>query len=90
MLRLVRGLCRQGGWSRLLTDALVWRIEAENPSVTVDVLFETKPIIRSGASDLGCSSILFYLGLARHARTITCHALAGDYAPWLTANLHLK
>lgn len=86
---LVRGLARavQG---RLVTDALVWRIEEGKSALTVDVKIGPKSV-RYEAQKLIWAAPAFLLPhvwpqLPTALRTA---ALAGDYAPWLTANLHL-
>ena len=87
---LVRGLADKAA-GRVLTDALVWRIEAGKSSVTVDVLFETKTV-RIEAEQVIWAAPAFVLPRVWPAmpEQLRAVALAGDYAPWLTANLHLS
>jgi phytoene dehydrogenase-like protein len=87
---LVRGLARHAA-GRIVTDALVWRIEEQKQNLAVDVLIGEKTV-RYEARQLIWAAPAFLLprvwtnlpGALREA------ALAGDYAPWLTANLHLR
>ncbi len=87
---LVRCLARHAE-ERILTDALVWRVQPEKSIVAVDVFFGAKTV-RYEAQRLIWAAPLFLLprvwpncpGDLRQA------ALAGDYAPWLVANLHLS
>ena len=86
---LVRGLARHAA-GRILTDALVWRIEEGKSNVAVDVLFGSKTV-RIEARQLIWAAPAFLLprvwpGLPGELKAA---ALAGDYAPWLIANLHL-
>ncbi|HSG22641.1 MAG TPA: NAD(P)-binding protein [Azonexus sp.] len=87
---LVRGLARKAT-GRILTDALVWRIEEGKSTVAVDVLFGAKTV-RFEARQLIWAAPAFVLprvwpGIPGELKAA---ALAGDYAPWLTANLHLS
>ncbi|MBK8890394.1 MAG: FAD-dependent oxidoreductase [Dechloromonas sp.] len=86
---LARGLARQAA-GRILTDALAWRIEEGKSSVAVDVLqgakttrIEARQVIWAAPAFVLPRIWLAMPGELKHA------ALAGDYAPWLTANLHL-
>jgi glycine/D-amino acid oxidase-like deaminating enzyme len=86
---LVRGLA-QKSVGRILNNALVWRIEEGKSNATVDVLFGAKTI-RIEARQLIWAAPAFVLprvwpAIPGELRTA---ALAGDYSPWLTANLHL-
>ncbi|AXS81563.1 NAD(P)/FAD-dependent oxidoreductase [Dechloromonas sp. HYN0024] len=87
---LVRGLAKRAG-SRVLTGALAWHVEEQKSSVMVDVLVGEKTV-RYQASQLIWAAPAFVLprvwpGIPGDLRSA---ALAGDYAPWLTANLHLS
>lgn len=86
---LVRGLARTAG-QRLLTGALVWRIEEGKTAVAVDVLFGEKSV-RYEARQVIWAAPAFVLPRVWPAMPgdLKAAALAGDYAPWLTANLHL-
>lgn len=86
---LARGLARRAA-ERILTDALVWRIEEGQSAVAVDVLFGAKTI-RFEARHLIWAAPAFILPHVWPAipNRLKSAALAGDYAPWLTANLHL-
>ncbi len=87
---LMRGLARHAE-GRLLAGALVWRIDEGKAGVAVDVLRDGKTV-RIEAKRLIWAAPAFVLprvwpaipGALRDA------ALAGDYAPWLVANLHLS
>jgi len=86
---LARGLARRAG-ERVLTGALAWRVEDGKAQVSVDALFGDKTI-RFVASQLIWAAPAFVLprvwpGIPGDLKAA---ALAGDYAPWLTANLHL-
>ena len=87
---LVRGLARHAE-GRIPTDALVWRIGEGKANVAVDVLFGAKAV-RIEARQVIWAAPAFLLprvwpGLPDELKAA---ALAGDYAPWLTANLHLS
>lgn len=86
---LARGLARRAE-GRILTNALVWRIEEGKSNATVDVLFGTKTI-RIEARQIIWAAPAFVLPRVWSAMPgeLKAAALAGDYAPWLTANLHL-
>ncbi|MER2506463.1 MAG: FAD-dependent oxidoreductase, partial [Azonexus sp.] len=86
---LARGLARQAA-GRILTDALAWRIEEGKSSVAVDVLQGAKTI-RIEARQVIWAAPAFVLPRIWLAMPgeLKLAALAGDYAPWLTANLHL-
>ena len=87
---LARGLARHAA-GRIVTDALVWRIEEGKATVAVDVLLGTKTV-RFAARQLIWAAPAFVLPHVWPAMPgeIKAAALAGDYAPWLTANLHLS
>ncbi len=87
---LARGLAR-GAAGRVLTDAVVWRIEEGKSTVAVDVLFGAKTV-RIEAQQLIWAAPAFVLPRVWPAMPgeLKAAALAGDYAPWLTANLHLS
>lgn len=87
---LVRALAEKAA-GRVLTDALVWRIETGKANVTVDVLFGAKTV-RIEARQLIWAAPAFVLPRIWPAMPgeLRAAALAGDYAPWLTANLHLS
>ena len=86
---LARGLAQKAA-GRILGDALVWRIEEGKSSVAVDVLAGAKTI-RIEARQLIWAAPAFVLPRVWGAvpGELKAAALAGDYAPWLTANLHL-
>lgn len=86
---LVRGLARHAA-GRLRTAALVWRIEEGKSGLAVDV-FEGDKTIRYQARQLVWAAPVFALPRVWPAMPgeLRAAALAGDYAPWLTANLHL-
>ena len=86
---LARGLARHAA-GRIVTDALVWRIEESKSTVAVDVLFGAKTV-RFEARQLIWAAPAFVLPRVWPAMPgeLKAAALAGDYAPWLTANLHL-
>lgn len=87
---LVRGLARPLG-QRILSQAMAWRLEENKHHVAVDVLHGDKTL-RIEAQQVIWASPAFLLpriwtGLPEALKNA---ALAGDYAPWLTANLHLS
>ena len=86
---LARGLARHAA-GRILTDALAWRIEEGKSSVAVDVLHGAKTV-RIEARQVIWAAPAFLLPRVWPAlpEELKAAALAGDYAPWLTANLHL-
>ncbi|UCV04225.1 NAD(P)/FAD-dependent oxidoreductase [Dechloromonas denitrificans] len=86
---LMRGLARHAA-GRLLTEALVWRIAAGKSTLAVDVLVGDKTV-RFEARQLIWAAPAFVLPRVWPAipAELRAAALAGDYAPWLTANLHL-
>ena len=86
---LARGLARHAA-GRIVTDALVWRIEESKSTVAVDVLLGAKTV-RFEARQLIWAAPAFVLPRVWPAMPgeLKAAALAGDYAPWLTANLHL-
>jgi monoamine oxidase len=86
---LARGLAAKAG-DRVVTGALVWRIDEGKSTVTVDVLLGDKTV-RFEARQLIWAAPAFVLprvwpGIPGDLKAA---ALASDYAPWLTANLHL-
>lgn len=87
---LARGLARRAG-ERIMTGALAWRIEEGKSAVTVDVLHAGRSL-RIAARALIWAAPLFVLPRVWPALpdALRQAALAGDYAPWLTANLHLS
>lgn len=87
---LARGLAR-AAVGRVLTEALVWRIEEGKSNVAVDVLFGAKTV-RFEARQLIWAAPAFVLPRVWPAipGPLKAAAQAGDYAPWLTANLHLS
>ena len=86
---LARGLARHAA-GRIVTDALVWRIEEGKSTGAVDVHFGAKTV-RFEARQLIWAAPAFVLPRVWPAMPgeLKAAALAGDYAPWLTANLHL-
>lgn len=87
---LMRGLARRAG-ERVLTDAMVWRVEESKGHVAVDAIFGAKTI-RFEARQLIWAAPAFVLPRVweNMPSDLKAGALAGDYAPWLTANLHLS
>ena len=86
---LARGLARHAA-GRILTNALAWRVEEGKSSVAVDVLHRAKTM-RIEARQVIWAAPIFLLPRVWPAMPgeLKAAALAGDYAPWLTANLHL-
>jgi monoamine oxidase len=87
---LARALAQKAG-DRVLTGATVWRIEENKANATVDAFFGAKTI-RFAARQVIWAAPAFVLprvwpGIPGELKAA---ALAGDYAPWLTANLHLS
>lgn len=87
---LVRGLAAVAG-ERVHTGALVGRVEEGKPGVAVDALVGDR-VVRYVAKQLIWAAPLFVLPRVWAAMPgeLKAAALAGDYAPWLTANLHLS
>jgi len=87
---LARGLARHAA-GRIVTGALVGRIEEGKTSLAVDVLQGAKTV-RYEARQLIWAAPAFVLPRVWPAMpgALRAAALAGDYAPWLTANLHLS
>lgn len=87
---LVRGLARSAG-QRLVTGAAVWRIAEDKAGVSVDALVGEQSV-RYEARQLIWAAPAFVLPRVWPAMpgALRAAALAGDYAPWLTANLHLS
>lgn len=87
---LVRGLAARAA-GRIRTGALVWRIEEGRSAVSVDALVNGKSI-RYLARQVIWAAPAFVLPRVWPAMPgeLRAAALAGEYAPWLTANLHLS
>jgi hypothetical protein len=87
---LARALAQKAG-DRVLIGALVWRIEENKASATVDAFFGTKTI-RFEARQVIWAAPAFVLPRVWPAMPgeLKAAALAGDYAPWLVVNLHLS
>ncbi|HQU79666.1 MAG TPA: FAD-dependent oxidoreductase [Azonexus sp.] len=87
---LMRGLAAKAA-GRIVTGAMVWRIDEGKSSVAVDVLLGAKTV-RFEARQLVWAAPAFVLPRVWGAMPgeLKAAALAGDYAPWLTANLHLS
>ena len=86
---LMRGLAAKAE-GRILTGAMACRIEEGKGSVAVDVLLGAKTV-RFEARQLIWAAPAFVLPRVWPAMPgeLKAAALAGDYAPWLIANLHL-
>ena len=86
---LMRGLAASAA-ARIVTGAMVWRIEEGKQSVTVDALLGPKTV-RFEARQIIWAAPAFILPRVWPAMPgeLRSAALAGDYSPWLTANLHL-
>ena len=87
---LARGLASRAA-DRVVTGALAWRIEERRADVAVDVLVGAKSV-RYQARQLIWAAPAFVLPRVWGALPAALReaALAGDYSPWLTANLHLS
>ncbi|UCV13305.1 NAD(P)-binding protein [Dechloromonas denitrificans] len=87
---LARGLARRAV-DRIVTGALAWRIEESRSHVAVDVLIGAKSV-RYEARQVIWAAPVFVLPRVWGAipQPLKAAAQAGDYAPWLTANLHLS
>lgn len=87
---LVRGLAAKAA-GRLQTGALVWRIEEGKSAVTVDALVDGKSV-RYLARQVIWAAPAFILPRVWPAMPgeVKAAALAGEYSPWLTANLQLS
>lgn len=87
---LARGLARRAG-ERILTGALAWRIAEGKHGITVDVLHGERSL-RLDARAVIWAAPLFVLPRVwpEVPDALRRAALAGDYAPWLVANLHLS
>jgi len=87
---LARGLAQKAG-DRVISGAAVWRMEEGKSGVTVDVLVGEKSV-RFEARQLIWAAPAFVLPRVWPAipADLKQACLAGDYAPWLTANLHLS
>lgn len=87
---LARGLAKVAG-ERVVTGAMVCRIEEGKANVAVDVLHGER-MVRHEARQLIWSAPAFVLPRVWPAMPaeLRAAALAGDYAPWLVANLHLS
>ena len=86
---LARGLARRAA-GRILTGALAWRLTEGKSALTVDVLHGGRSL-RIEARKVIWAAPLFILPHVWPTMpgTLKAAALAGDYAPWLIANLHL-
>ena len=86
---LARALAQKAG-DRLLTGGLAWRIEMGRQHAAVDVLFGAKTV-RFLAPQVIWAAPAFVLPQVWPDMPSALRAAcgAGDYAPWLTANLHL-
>ncbi len=88
---LARGLAKRAG-QRLLPGHMAWRLEEGRSHITVDVW---QPAEQRSQRIVARQAIwagpLFLLPRVWPAipEKLKAAALAGDYAPWLTANLHL-
>jgi hypothetical protein len=87
---LVRGLARHAE-GRIVTGTLAWRVAEGKGTVAVDALVGAESE-RIEARRLIWAAPLFLLPRAWAAMPgdLRAAALAGDYAPWLIANLHLS
>ncbi len=87
---LVRGLAKVAG-ERVQTGAMVVRVEEGKSEVAVDVLVGER-VVRYAAKQVIWAAPLFVLPRVWAAMPgeLKAAALAGDYTPWLTANLHLS
>ncbi len=86
---LARGLARRAG-ERILTGSLAWRIAENKHGIAVDLLRDGRSQ-RIEARALIWAAPLFLLPRLwpELPAPLRQAALAGDYAPWLVANLHL-
>lgn len=87
---LVRGLLAKAA-GRVQTGALVWRIEEGKSSISADALVDGRSI-RYEARQVIWAAPAFILPRVWPAMpaALKVDALAGEYSPWLTANLHLS
>jgi hypothetical protein len=87
---LMRALAKYAE-GRLLTGALVWRIEEGRQGLTVDVLLGDQTV-RIEAEKMIWAAPVFVLPRvwAGIPTVLKSAAQGGVYAPWLTANLHLS
>jgi len=87
---LVRGLARHAE-GRILTEAMAWRLVDQRGGVVVDALID-EACVRFEARHVIWAAPAFLLPRVWSGMpaTLKAAALAGDYAPWLTANLHLS
>lgn len=87
---LMRGLARHAE-GRIETDAMAWHIEEGKSSVAVNVLIGGRSV-RFEARQVIWAAPAFVLPRVWPAMppALKAAALAGDYAPWLVANLHLS
>lgn len=87
---LARGLAGRCG-ERIVTGAMACRVDEGKHAVAVDVLVGEQ-MVRYEAQQLVWAAPLFILPRlwAAMPAALRAAALAGDYAPWLTANLHLS
>ena len=87
---LARGLARRAA-GRIVSDALVCRIEEGKGHIAVDVLIGEHSV-RYAARQVIWAAPAFVLPRVWGAMpgALKSAAQAADYAPWLTANLHLS
>ena len=87
---LARGLARSAE-GRIVTDALVWRIEEGKSSLTVNVEIGQKSLCFEAKKLIWAAPAFMLPHVWPQMPTLLkAAARAGDYAPWLTANLHLS
>lgn len=86
---LVRGLSRLAG-DRITTGSLVWNVEETRSAINIDV-WQAGRSLRYQADRLIWAAPLFTLPRVWSAipRALAEFARAGEYSPWLVANLHL-
>jgi phytoene dehydrogenase-like protein len=86
---LMRGLAQKAA-GRIQAGALVWRIEEGKSNIAADVLIGDK-CVRFEARQLIWAAPAFVLPRVWPAMPDALReaALAGEYSPWLVANLHL-
>ncbi|WP_371324352.1 FAD-dependent oxidoreductase [Dechloromonas sp. ZY10] len=86
---LLRGLAAHAA-GRIVTDALVWRIDEEKGGFTVDCLCGEKSRRYHARKLLWAAPAFVLPHVWRNAPgPLKAAAGSGDYAPWLVANLHL-
>ncbi|NJD26441.1 MAG: FAD-dependent oxidoreductase [Betaproteobacteria bacterium] len=87
---LVRALARHAE-GRILTDAPVWRIEEGKSALTVSAVVAGQPLrIEARAVIWAAPAFLLPVVWPQAPAALAAAAADGDYAPWLTANLHLS